>query len=118
MLIGACSGALLLTVRGQTALLFTARALSMGSYAILYVYTPEVGLLSVPTPWCLQVLEKNASSLPMPGNLPATCSLSRACKAVGSHHAHTVLSGCQRKARLHSPGIHVALQPSCLSECR
>ena len=44
MLIGACSGALLLTVRAQTVLLFTARALSMGSYAILYVYTPEVGL--------------------------------------------------------------------------
>ena len=43
MLIGACSGALLLTVRAQTPLLFAARALSMGSYAILYVYTPEVG---------------------------------------------------------------------------
>lgn len=42
IVIGVCTGALMLTWRGQTALLFTSRALSMGSYAILYVYTPEV----------------------------------------------------------------------------
>ena len=43
VVIGACTGALMI-VQGsgaQTMLLFTARALSMGSYAILYVYTPE-----------------------------------------------------------------------------
>ncbi len=44
VVIGACTGALMV-VKGdglQTTLLFAARALSMGSYAILYVYTPEV----------------------------------------------------------------------------
>ena len=43
VVIGACVAALMAARASatQTVLLFTARALSMGSYAILYVYTPE-----------------------------------------------------------------------------
>ncbi|CAL8465087.1 g4622 [Coccomyxa elongata] len=43
LVIAAATGALLLApVSSDTALLFVGRACSMGSYAILYVYTPEV----------------------------------------------------------------------------
>jgi hypothetical protein len=42
LVIGLSTGALLFASHAQTALLFTSRAISMGSYAILYVYTPEV----------------------------------------------------------------------------
>ncbi len=40
--IGISTGLLIVTSRADTVLLFAARACSMGSFAILYVYTPEV----------------------------------------------------------------------------
>ena len=40
--IGVSTGLLMVTSRAETLLLFTGRAASMGSFAILYVYTPEV----------------------------------------------------------------------------
>ena len=40
--IGISTGLLIVTSRADTLLLFTGRACSMGSFAILYVYTPEV----------------------------------------------------------------------------
>ena len=42
LVIGISAGLLMVTSRADTALLFVGRASSMGSYAILYVYTPEV----------------------------------------------------------------------------
>jgi len=42
--IGISAGLLIVTSRADTVLLFAGRACSMGSFAILYVYTPEVGL--------------------------------------------------------------------------
>ena len=40
--IGVSTGLLMVTSRAETLLLFAGRAASMGSFAILYVYTPEV----------------------------------------------------------------------------
>ena len=40
--IGLSTGLLMVTSRAETLLLFAGRASSMGSFAILYVYTPEV----------------------------------------------------------------------------
>ena len=43
--IGISTGLLIITSRADTLLLFAGRACSMGSFAILYVYTPEVHAL-------------------------------------------------------------------------
>ena len=43
--IGISTGLLIVTSRADTVLLFAGRACSMGSFAILYVYTPEVHAL-------------------------------------------------------------------------
>lgn len=42
--IGISAGLLLMASRADILLLFAGRAASMGGYAILYVYTPEVNL--------------------------------------------------------------------------
>ena len=45
--IGISTGLLIVTSKADTVLLFAGRACSMGSFAILYVYTPEVCMSSL-----------------------------------------------------------------------